>query len=452
MSESPTTNEPLPRSRNRWALLLIVVAFAFYIPLQIILPLRGLHGNDFKHIYLGMQALTEASEPYSPQAILLQASLHGFRPGDNFNPYVYLPFTGLAMAFLKPFTFPVASLVWFALNHIFTLAAAWFMATGLFVSPDEKQRWRSLLFGALVLVLALNFPLFRTLTAGQLNCVLLLCLAAAFNTFMRQRDLTAGAILGFAAMYKLAPGLYLLHLALRRRWRALVSMFATCATLGVISIAAVGWSIHLDFLPMLKQMSYGHSTWEEHNAVFWKEPANQSINALATHLLVSGNGFTNPWLELEQRHANAVTKVITFALIAAYIAAVWPCRRADITPQPDSRREAALFHTVLLLALLIPSLMWDHYMLLVLLPVAWLFVDSLRQHCHLRATIILLLFAATAIPWPFAAPENTSGARILLMSMKLLPTLGLYALCLLAAKPHRIAPQKRCHHAAPPAE
>ena len=438
MSDVSGTLPTSPRLTLRWGFLLIAVALAVYIPLQIVMPLQNLHGNDFKHIYLGMQALTEGSEPYSPQSILLQASLHDLRHA-SFNPYVYLPFTGLAMAFLKPFTIPVASLIWFVLNHCFTLAAAWLMASGCLLSPSEK-RWRPLLFGSLVLVLALNFPLFRTLTAGQLNCVLLLCLAGAFNFFMRQRDLTAGAILGFAAMYKLAPGLYLFHLALRRRWRAFGSMLVTCAALGLVSIAVVGLSVHLDFLPMLKQMSYGHSTWEEHNAVFWKEPTNQSINSLATHLLVSGNGFTDPWLELEQRHANAVTQVITLALIAAYVAAAWRRRRTDAKPQTQPRREAALFHATLMLALLIPSLMWDHYLLLVILPAAWLFVDALRAGRHPRAGLTLALVALTAIPWPFASAHYTSGAAILLMSMKLYPALGLYTLCLIAARPQRVPP------------
>lgn len=441
MSGTPgTAQQGLTRSYGWIAMFLIAVGIALYIPLQVLGPLRMLHGNDFKHVYLGMQALTEGTEPYSPESLLLQASLHGLR-GASLNPYVYLPFTGLAMAFLKPFGFAAASWIWFALNHVMVLAAAFVMSAALLPDHLRRAQWRGHLFGALLIALALDFPLHRTLTAGQLNCVLLLCLTLAYHALVAGRDGRAGALLGFAAVFKLAPGLFVLHFALRRRWRALAVMCATGAVLMLASVAAVGPRIHLAFLPMLHQMGYGRSTWQEHGATFWKDPTNQSINSLFTHLAVSGNGLTDPWVELEQRHADTATLVATLALVAAFLIVAWWRTRADGDPAshddpgPELRRDPALFMATVMLMLLIPSLMWDHYLLMAILPAAWLATSALRRGCRAGAALALLLFAATAVPWDFAAPSHTGGLGILLMSMKLFPALGLYAMCLRAALP-----------------
>ena len=441
MSGPPVTaRQRLTRSYGWIAMLLIAFGIGLYIPLQVLGPLRMLHGNDFKHIYLGMQALTEGTEPYSAESLLLQASLHGLR-GASLNPYVYLPFTGLAMAFLKPFGFAVASWIWFALNHVMVLAAAFVMSAALLPDYLERAQWRAHLFGALLVALALDFPLHRTLTAGQLNCVLLLCLALAHHSLVGGRDGRAGAVLGFAAVFKLAPGLFVLHFALRRRWRALAAMCATGAVLLLASVAAVGVRIHLAFLPMLRQMGYGRSTWEEHGATFWKDPPNQSLNSLLTHLLASGNGLTDPWIELEQRHADALTVAATLALVAAFVLVAWWRSRADgasacVEAAPGAAaREQALFMATVMLMLLIPSLMWDHYLLMAILPAAWLATDALRRGRRATAVVAVLLFAATAVRWDFASPAHTGGPGILLMSVKLFPALGIFAMCLRAALP-----------------
>jgi hypothetical protein len=412
-------------------MLALSVGIALYAATQVALPLRGLHSNDFKHIYLGMQALTEGSEPYTAESLLLQAHRHGLG-NAALNPYVYLPFTGLCLGFLKPLPFPAAAHAWFWLNHLMAIGAVWIVSRSLFRFRADREQWAGHALGLLLIALALSYPLLRTLTAGQLNCVLLLCLAGAYLALASGRDALAGAILGFAAVFKLAPGLFLLYFLLRRRWRALGAMTAVCAALLAVSLLAVGWSVHLDFLPMLSQMSYGRSTWQEHGATFWKDPANQSLNSFFTHLVVSGNGLTDPWVEWGQTAANRMTALTTLALVAAYVIAAL---RRDPARQEAGRdsltdQDSAVYMATILLSLLVPSLMWDHYLVLLILPTAWLARTLAGARCPGWAVLVVVLYALTAVPWRHDSPRFQFGGGVPLMSMKLFPTLALYAVCL----------------------
>jgi hypothetical protein len=426
------------------AACLAVLALVYAI-LQIVNPLSALHSNDFKHIYLGMQAIWEGRDPYGAPSLLAVARDHGLADAA-LNPYVYLPFTGLVLGFLKPLSFAAAAHVWFAVNQLMLMATLLVWAATL--HDLTAQRFPRLLWLNLSLLgAAVSHPLTRTLTAGQLNLVLMLCYALAFRFLVRRRDRVAGAVLGFAAMFKIAPAFFLLHWVLVRRWRAMCAMLATIVALAVISVFVAGWRVHVDFLPVLAQMGYGRSTWQEYGATFWKDPWNQSLNALFTHLLVEANRVTLPWAGGSQALANAVTVLCSFGLLAAYAAvALRHVRRSVPTAPPHADVAAqALFHAALLLTLLLPSLMWDHYLVLLLLPATWLVAIALDRRWIMTLLLAVLLYVLTALPIRFDSEAFRSGAGVLLMSAKLFPTLALLAVLLWVAA-HS---QKACEAVAP---
>lgn len=382
---------------------------------------RAVHSNDFRHIYLGMKAILQGYEPYSPESLLNQASQASLG-GEALNPYVYLPFTGLSLAFLYPLPFVAAQATWFVLNCLFLA-----IALALFLPQVFRSRGR-LAIGLGLAVIFLAHPVIRTMTAGQLNMVLLFTLALSYRLLIRRREAAAGVVLGYAAMFKLAPGAFLLYLLLTRRWRALAAMSITMVVLMVISLAICGWEMHADFIPMLRQMSYGHSTWSpdemaKHGfrggAEFWKDPANQSPNSLLTHLLVSENGVTTPWFDASQDEANAATWAITLAFLALFAIALHRCRRDE---------PGAGFHATTILMLLVPSLMWDHYLVMLAMPTVWLANRYWVERRIWLLGITILFFVLICVPWPFAAREFREGWRVLLMTMKLYPTAGVFIL------------------------
>lgn len=420
-------SEPRPGNRRLPALLLLAAGAALYVALQVVLAGGLRHDNDFKHIYLGTLAILEGDSPYPPESLFLQASRQRMR-NVSLNPYVYLPFTGLSLSFLAPLPFAAASRLWFALNHLFTLGALWLVSVTLWPSRRMEA------FGTLMALLALNHPLFRTLMAGQLNLVLLLCAAGAWAALVRGRDTLAGAILGYAALFKLAPALFGLYFLLQRRWRALAAMAVTALLLFGASLIVTGWRMNADFLPMLADMRYGRSTWQHiradgGGATFWKDPPNQSPNSLLTHLLVKDNGITESWLPLTQQAANAATWTVTLSLLAVYL---WSARAAlRAVPSNQNRLPlppagAGLFHATLLLSLLAPSLMWDHYLVAAILPAAWLAQRFWEDRRPGRLAALAGIWILISLPWDYFSPAWREGPGVALMSMKLYPTAALF--------------------------
>jgi len=377
-----------------------------------------LSSNDFKHIYLGMKALLDGTNPYSIQALHHQAALQGYQQ-ISLNPYVYLPFTGHAMAFLAPFNLEQAVDVWFIVNHLFVMGS-------VIIMSQMFGEFRIGSAGFLLLAMAFNIPLYRTLSAGQLNLALLFMISLGWYLMKSGRGHVAGAVLAFATLFKLMPGIYGLFFLLRRKWTAATAMTLMGAFLFVVSTAAAGLSTTAQFLPVLKQMGYGKSTWP-HVFSFWDDPPNQSLNSFFSHVLTNSE-HSQPWMALGQASANAATWIVTLTLLGIYVwmtASGTSKRNQDFTP-----RDEAAWCATLILGLLVPSLMWDHYLVMLIFPVAWLVNASITNRRPVTGIVTILCYVITCLHWNFESANWRSGPGIILMSIKLWPTLILFGLTL----------------------
>jgi hypothetical protein len=265
--------------------LFLILAAALYILNQIHLLSANwanlVHGNDFWHLYCGGLALRQEVSPYDGEQLRIVAAEAGI---PRLNPFVYLPFTGIMMI---PFTFfPPQNglLVWFFLNHILFFGALAFLAAAV----GKESRWMtaSLLF----FLGAVFFPLTRTLTAGQLNLVLLFLLAAAVYFLHRRWDFAGGLFIGLATMVKVSPGFLVLFLIWKRRWRAVGASLVGIVALFVISMVILGpgygFSVHRDAVGIFRQMSYGQSTWSEYGEKFHVARANISPSSMVYRLSI----------------------------------------------------------------------------------------------------------------------------------------------------------------------
>ncbi len=413
---------------NSW--YLFSLAAALYAYGQVWQPLTHLHSNDFKHIYLGTQAIWSGRDPYSAPSLLDVAKDFGLG-NAALNPYVYLPFTGIALGFLKFFPFPTAALLWFFINHSFLLFS--FIIWARLLAENTTSTFSRLgWFNILLLLASISHPLSRTLTAGQLNIVLLFCYVMSFWALRKHWEFLAGAIIGFASVFKLAPAVFALYFLLLRRVRALLAMALTSAVLLLLSIAIAGWRMHRDFLPVLAQMGYGKSTWQEYGATFWKDPWNQSLNSFFTHLMVEANRVTVSWFSGTQVSANIFTIVASAVLVALFSAAAWQYggKYPRANHASEERVREALFLATLLLSLLLPSLLWDHYLVVLLLPVSWLIAVGIERNLVGIPWIALLCYMLTAMPVRLDAESFRHGLGVLLMSSKLYPTLIIFGLLL----------------------
>jgi hypothetical protein len=242
-------------------------------------------------------------------------------------------------------------------------------------------------------------------------------------------------VAAFIALFKVAPGILLLHFVAMRRWRAVAGMVGAGLVMAGASVAHVGVGTYLEFLPLAKQMSYGSSTWS-HTASFYRDPFNQSINSFLHHVLSGASGETTPWLDLGPAWANRLTALLTLLILSATVAVGWrvgralkPSRLGD--PMPPGER--LYFGAVVMIGLLIPSLMWDHYMTIAMVPWCLLLLASpgrWRVPC-----LLTLLMIGAVLGWPVMHhhPDFTHGAGLLVMSLRLWPALLLWAWCCLWA-------------------
>lgn len=181
-------------------------------------------GTDLEDLLLGGRRFAAAEPLYA-----------GSTPEDGF---VGPPFQALFMApfaRIEQSSRAGARVAWFAFQMAGLLVGirAWALAVGVRSSV-------SLPVGLALVGVA--FPLYREIQEQNLTCVLFGIFGLAAQALTRGRDRTAGAWIGAAAALKLYPGLALMYLLVRGRWRAATTGGVAAAVLTVLPIFRYGWA------------------------------------------------------------------------------------------------------------------------------------------------------------------------------------------------------------------
>ncbi|MCX8035455.1 MAG: DUF2029 domain-containing protein [Candidatus Sumerlaeia bacterium] len=438
-----------------WAAL--IAALAAYGWLQGAGAYRALHGNDFRHLYLGSVFLRHGMNPYDELEFLNWRERY-FGP-LGINPYVYPPTTGLALRFLTHWDWITAQRVWFVLNHVMLLAALALCAHLFF---GFRNPWLLALIAALA---ATSFPLRRTFTAGQLNCVLLLLYSVLCWAVVRKRAWLAGLMVGFGTLFKLVPGIFFLYFLWTRRWRCLLWSGVCFAVVLTVSVAAVGWKVHAAYWPVMRAMGYGKSVWEArliHDGIepFYRDPYNQSLNSFFHHILApdpvaheNPRDRVIPWVMLGAHgkiFADILTWLVSLFLLALALWAIRPQRLPLSIPSPPSTASIASsfpaepleITLMILLSLLLPSILWDHYAVALFLPQIALFAALLRAGRGLSFAMAVWMAASIVLAMPIAFDQYAflRGPGLLGMSAKLFGVLALYGLAVARLRAERRAP------------
>jgi alpha-1,2-mannosyltransferase len=236
--------------------------------------------------------------------------------------YQYPPTFVLLAAPFSFFGFDVGNWLWIA-----ALIAAWAIGTAL-LPVRTATRWMVLLLGAI------GWPLIFGVRIGQVTPLLYLVFAVAWRSLDRPGPLGASVAIG--ALLKLQPGILGLWLLARRDWRALGYAAVTGAIL-VAAAAAVGLWDWVGFVTLLRSLT---------NAV-----------TVDTNMALGATLYS---LGLDVGVAGTIQTINIVAIVALVIAAaLWLPR-------------APGFLVAVLASQLISPIVWSHYALLLLLPVAWL--------------------------------------------------------------------------------
>ena len=342
---------------------------------------------------------TEIAEDEDSQAEWRSSEFRGFRIiawgelMEGIDPYrlqhvrAYPPFFGIAFfPFAILWAIPFAgSALFFAVSFVFALAAAWCCSAW-----GNGGRTR---FGVFALTFILLAPLaLDVMERCESDMLVLFPVAAAFCWLVRgERKFRAGALLGFAAAFKVLPGLFGVYLLFTRQWRALGGMiFAGVVCTVVLPVLLWGperaWKLHVSW--------YERVVAPYHSGQMAKfignpyRPSNQSLTAAFNRLLrplpmdASKGERNSNLLSLSPRAVSALAKALQL-VVALGLALLWAmCGRGR-----DAKSAAILMAAVAPGIMLLSEVSLTTHHVLLILPVAAIL------------TRILVLEDAAAVRW-----------------------------------------------------
>ena len=244
--------------------------------------------------------------------------------------------------------------VWIA-----AMAAAFLVGAAL-LPVKREVRW------AIVLLGGLSWPLAYSLKLGQVGPLLFVLFAAGWRWLDRPGRL--GTTIALGTIVKIQPAVVLAWAALDRRWRTIGIAIVVLTAAAVLATLVTGFSTWADYVAVLRQVSAPITT-----------PHNYTPGAIAFQLGVP----------------EALASGLQLLVIVAVLFAIpWTALR--------SPAEVGFLTAVTASQLLSPVL-WDHYAMLLLLPVAWLLDRRLWWAALIplaTATPIVLLGIVPAAIYP----------------------------------------------------
>jgi alpha-1,2-mannosyltransferase len=393
-----------PRNRYWLAGLLGVVN------LLIAEPVRSPFQDFYAAYYQGGAAVVSGSLDFRE---LFKSGVHGF---------VNLPILAWVFAPLGVLPKRIAALLFFGLG---LLVCLW--AYRILCVLAQLDRYRAALLGALMLT---NGPLMNSLKEGNTSHFALLALVWAFQQIQRGRSIRAGAVIGFAALFKLPLLLYGLWALLRWKVRVLLGGVITIVGLGLLSVLFFGTEIHQIWFDSMVNKSatapLGAFNVQSFAATFvrWQHP---------TETLCNWNG-----MELTPTWRRAASGIGVGLLALGLVANASPrFLRGRSTRAPAG--ELIEFATVALLACVLSPLSWSHYYSWLLIP----FALALSSHWDVlvgpstarrRLAWALVFLGSLPVVWPWCEPRGALAPFYLVFVSHYLGTAVVVFLALLWAR------------------
>ena len=270
-------------------------------------------GYDFRAYHQAIERLTAGQPLYDMS----------FVAAGGFGLFFYPPIFAILVLPLALFDVDVAIAVWTGVSLVAFLV-------GVAVLPVGRAiRWW------VILLAGLSFPFVYAVKLGQVGPVLFLLFAIGWRWMDDPRRLGLSGALG--AVIKVQPGVILLWALLTRRFAAVLIGGVALVVLAAVATLIVGIQAWVDFVTLLRTVTDPITT-----------PQNLTPGALAYQFGAPAD------------RAALVQLASTAAVVAAVLVAVRRCT------------DEASFLIVVVASQLISPILWDHYAMLLLLPVAYL--------------------------------------------------------------------------------
>ncbi|MDA1055138.1 MAG: glycosyltransferase family 87 protein [Planctomycetota bacterium] len=371
------TDQPTPwtlRGQLGWGLIALVLCFLFAKPLlDRFRPDRD-EVIDFYQEWSSARNLLTGRPIYLPIEKTFEPYL-GLQAQDelNWDINVHPPTAVLLAIPLAWMNYYDATVVWNVLSLAALFASLWLLARQLNVPLSP---WSAL---PLVSVLLLANPVWQQVTQGQLNCVLTLLIIGIWVAARQDRHITAGIWLGLATAIKLFPGFLIVYFVLQRQWRAVAATAIAFAAITVATATILGVDAYKTYIAdVVPQAVEWKSTWN-----------NASWPGLCAKLFNPANGHTSAVPLVQSQLLEVLATGLGWLVILGGLAVVtWHARS-------ETARDHAFALTVTAMLLLSP-VTWEHYFLMLLLPLAMLWKDDRRT--FIARCVFVIAFVVLCLP------------------------------------------------------
>ena len=241
--------------------------------------------------------------------------------------------------------------------------------------------------------LILCAPLFMQFSLAQLTLLILLLLTGTWAADRSARPLLAGALLGTATAIKLFPGFMFLYFVVRRKWKVLIAGALSMIVLTGVTASVFGWEPYQAYvLDVLPKVARFRASWRNESLVgFWAKlfeapPRYLAVQPLCLSAAMMWSGIV----------ASCAPVLIAMAFIV---------RRAQTRLEQDHA-----FGLSLTAMLLVAPITWDHYLLLLALPVAatWLCLPPTRGARIVFALILTAFWFPALLMYELTIPGGLS--------------------------------------------
>jgi hypothetical protein len=223
------------------------------------------------------------------------------------------------------------------------------------------------LIQALTLLLVCN-PFRQQMHQGQLNLILLLLVTGTWAAERSGRPAVAGLLLGLATAFKLFPGLLFVYYLLRWRWDVIGWGVAGFVLINVVAVGELGVGAFESYLRDSVPAVGVFADW-------WPN--------------ISLPGF---WLKLFDGRTGRVVPLwhnptlARFGIVLSWVVVLGLLARATLRGRTQ-RDHDATFGLTLVAMLLLSPVTWDHYAVLLLVPVV-VFWQRVPKHTLARVLLV----------------------------------------------------------------
>jgi Protein of unknown function (DUF2029). len=248
----------------------------------------------------------------------------------------------------------------------------------------------------------LSGPLAYSIWLGNISHLLLPLMLAGFTAYSAGRDTKAGLIFSLLAFLKPFCALFLLYFLARRQWRLLFVMVSSALSAVIVSLLLFGVPVHEIFL---KDFVLG----------FGAKPvvafSVENYAAAIAHLTMPLNHLRS-FAPIDELVWFKITRVSLSALTIFVVGAI-----LDRAGKP-STAEAKLAELCIALCvvLLIAPVTWTHYLLLLLIPIAWVMMGEFKVHVRM-SELVAVLVAAFLIILPVHQMIAPPGLRFIVQRL-----------------------------------